>query len=88
MFSESTTARSVTELDKLVQCEICKMLCKTESQYKLHKQLYCNVEFDCQQCPEKFPKIANLATHMRLKHGAVSGAKSRDIFIPMTDQNI
>ena len=36
-----------------------------------------------------FPKIANLATHMRFKHGAVAGAKkSRDIFIPMIDQNI
>ena len=50
--------------------------------------MYCNVEFDCQQCPEKFPKIANLATHMRFKHGAVAGAKIRDIFIPTIDQNV
>ena len=45
--------------------------------------MYCNVNFDCKQCSEVFPKIALLATHMRLKHGAVAGAKTREIFIPV-----
>ena len=45
--------------------------------------MYCNLNFDCNQCDETFPRISMLASHIRLKHDANGGAKTREIFLPI-----
>ena len=58
---------------------------KDEKQFSLHKELYCDVGFECKQCSEKFLTIGLLATHMKIAHGAVTGTKTCEIFVPITD---
>ncbi len=81
---QNSITRDTAQLKKFVKCATCKSLCKDGYQYRLHKELYCDVTFDCQKCSEKFQRISHLATHMKLKHGARSEAKTRDIFIPIS----
>ena len=45
--------------------------------------MYCNLNFDCNQCDETFPRISMLASHIRLKHDANGGPKTREIFLPI-----
>lgn len=80
---QESSLREFSHLQKLVKCPSCKTLCKDQHQYLLHKQLYCDVGFECKQCSERFSRISLLATHMRVKHGAVTAPKSREIFIPV-----
>ena len=68
---------------RIVQCSTCSSSCKNEKQLKLHQEMYCNLNFDCNQCEETFPRISMLASHIRLKHDANCGAKTREIFVPI-----
>lgn len=81
---QDSSLREFSHLQKLVKCPSCRTLCKDQHQYLLHKQLYCDVGFECKQCSERFSRISLLATHMRVKHGAITAPKSREIFIPVT----
>jgi hypothetical protein len=84
---QESATRSIAELKKTIKCSTCKTLCKSDHQLKLHREMYCNVGFECKQCTDRFSRISLLATHMKLKHGAVTGEKTREIFIPMcTDE--
>lgn len=80
---QDSVTRNVAEMKKLIKCPTCKTLCKNEKQFKLHREMYCDVGFPCQQCTERFAKITQLASHMKLKHGAIAGVKTREIFIPV-----
>ena len=74
-------AEDIAQIKKLIKCESCKLFCKDKSQYKLHKELYCGVGFQCKQCSERFAKISQLATHLKLAHSAKSNGKTREILI-------
>ena len=70
------------EVTQQVKCPSCKSLCKNDHQYKLHKELYCDVAFQCKQCSESFKRISLLATHLKLAHRANPGGKTKEILIP------
>ena len=78
-------SKDAAQMKKFIKCPTCKTLCKDEKQFSLHKELYCDVGFECKQCSEKFLTIGLLATHMKIAHGAVTGANTREIFVPITD---
>ena len=65
-----------------IKCPKCKSICQNDYQYKLHKELYCDVGYQCKQCSERFKRVSLLATHLKLAHSANSGGKSREILIP------
>jgi len=80
-YAHQKMAEDIAQIKKLIKCESCKLFCKDKIQYKLHKELYCGVGFQCKQCSERFAKISQLATHLKLAHSAKSNGKTREILI-------
>ena len=80
-YAHQKMAEDIAQIKKLIKCESCKLFCKDKIQYKLHQELYCGVGFQCKQCSERFAKISQLATHLKLAHSAKSDGKTREILI-------
>ena len=80
-YAHEKMKEDIDQIKKLIKCESCKLFCKDKIQYKLHKELYCGVGFQCKQCSERFAKILQSATHLKLAHSAKFNGKTREILI-------
>ena len=80
-FHRNSSIKELANTDKMLKCSTCKTFCTNENQLKLHKELYCDVGFECKQCSERFARISSLSTHMKLSHGANVSKKKRETAI-------
>lgn len=72
-----------SELKRLIKCPTCKTYCKDAAQFRLHQSLYCDVEFQCKNCSEKFKRISQYTTHMKIKHEVPHAPQTQEIYLPL-----
>ncbi len=84
-FHRNSRTKEIAGLKNTLKCPVCKSVCRSDHQLKLHREMYCHVRFECKHCNQRFPKIGLLSEHIKMTHrNHLTGAKRSQIFIPLS----